>query len=52
MPGRLQIGILGGSFNPVHCGHMMLASWLAQFTSLNEVWMVLSPEIRLSTLMP
>lgn len=44
MPGRLQIGILGGSFNPVHCGHMMLASWLAQFTSLNEVWMVLSPE--------
>lgn len=44
MPEPLQIGILGGSFNPVHCGHMMLASWLAQFTSLSEVWMMLSPE--------
>ncbi|MDE7025906.1 MAG: nicotinate-nucleotide adenylyltransferase [Paramuribaculum sp.] len=39
-----QIGVFGGSFNPVHCGHMMLASWLAQFTSLSEVWMMLSPE--------
>lgn len=39
-----QIGVFGGSFNPVHCGHLMLASWLAQFTSLKEVWMTISPE--------
>lgn len=40
---REEIGILGGSFNPVHAGHLMLASWLAQYTSLRQVWMMLSP---------
>lgn len=37
------IGILGGSFNPVHIGHLMLASYLSQFTDLDEVWLTLSP---------
>lgn len=37
------IGILGGSFNPVHIGHMMLASYLSQFTRLDAVWLTLSP---------
>ncbi len=38
-----MVGILGGSFNPVHVGHIMLASYLAQYTSLDEVWLTLSP---------
>lgn len=37
------IGILGGSFNPVHIGHLMLASFLTQFTRLDAVWLTLSP---------
>lgn len=37
------IGILGGSFNPIHVGHVMLASFLSQYTSLDEVWLMLSP---------
>lgn len=37
------IGILGGSFNPVHAGHMMLASYLQQFAGLDAVWLTLSP---------
>lgn len=37
------IGILGGSFNPVHIGHIMLASYLAMFTRLDSVWLTLSP---------
>lgn len=40
---RRTIGIMGGSFNPVHAGHIMLASWLAQFAGLDEVWLMLSP---------
>jgi nicotinate-nucleotide adenylyltransferase len=40
---KQTIGILGGSFNPVHIGHMMLASYLQQFTSLDAVWLTLSP---------
>lgn len=41
--GRQVIGILGGSFNPVHIGHMMLASYLSQFGHLDAVWLTLSP---------
>ncbi|MCM1521292.1 MAG: nicotinate (nicotinamide) nucleotide adenylyltransferase [Muribaculaceae bacterium] len=39
----MTIGLLGGSFNPVHIGHMMLASFLRQFAGLDEVWLMLSP---------
>jgi nicotinate-nucleotide adenylyltransferase len=38
-----HIGILGGSFNPVHIGHIMLASYIVQWTSLDKVWLTLSP---------
>lgn len=37
------IGILGGSFNPVHIGHMMLATYLSQWGYVDKVWLTLSP---------
>lgn len=37
-----SIGILGGSFNPVHVGHLMLANYISQFTDVDEVWLTLS----------
>lgn len=37
------VGVLGGSFNPVHMGHMMLASYLTQWGYVDKVWMMLSP---------
>ncbi len=37
------IGILGGSFNPVHIGHMILASYLVQWGYVDKVWLTLSP---------
>lgn len=37
------IGILGGSFNPVHIGHTMLASYLSQWGYVDKVWLTLSP---------
>ncbi len=51
VPGS-EIGILGGSYNPVHCGHIMLASWIAQYTSLLQVWMLLSPSNPLKSRVP
>jgi len=39
----MQIGLFFGSFNPVHAGHLILANYMAEFTPLEEVWMVVSP---------
>ena len=39
----MKIGIYGGSFNPVHFGHTGLARWVAEYTDLDEVWMLVSP---------
>lgn len=40
---RETIGILGGTFNPVHIGHIALASYLVQWKYVDRVWLVLSP---------
>jgi len=39
-----QIGLFFGSFNPIHYGHLMIASYMAHFTELEEVWFVVSPQ--------
>lgn len=38
------IGILGGSFNPVHMGHMMLAQYVCEWGYVDKVWLTLSPQ--------
>lgn len=38
-----KTGLLFGSFNPIHNGHLILASFMLEFTDLNEVWFVVSP---------
>ncbi|MDE6694082.1 MAG: nicotinate-nucleotide adenylyltransferase [Muribaculaceae bacterium] len=39
-----KIGILGGSFNPVHIGHIMVAVYLTQWKIVDKVWLTLSPQ--------
>ena len=38
-----KIGIYGGSFNPVHFGHVGLAKWVIENTDLDELWLLVSP---------
>lgn len=38
-----KVGIFGGSFNPIHTGHIALAKSLCQQTGLDEVWFMVSP---------
>ena len=38
-----KIGIYGGSFNPIHYGHVGLAKWVLENTELDEVWFMVSP---------
>ena len=39
----MKIGIYGGSFNPIHFGHIGLAKWVVENTDLDEVWLMVSP---------
>jgi len=39
-----KTGLFFGSFNPIHAGHLIIASYMANFTDLNEVWLVISPQ--------
>jgi nicotinate-nucleotide adenylyltransferase len=40
----MNIGLFFGSFNPVHHGHLIIASHLSIFAGLDEIWMVVSPQ--------
>ena len=38
-----KIGLMIGSFNPVHIGHLIVANIVLDKTDLDEVWFVISP---------
>jgi nicotinate-nucleotide adenylyltransferase len=45
----MKIGLYFGSFNPVHVGHLIVANHIINFTSLQQVWFVVSPQNPLKT---
>lgn len=40
----LRTGIFGGSFNPLHSGHIAIGEYFYRSGSLDEVWFVVSPQ--------
>ncbi len=40
----LHTGLLGGSFNPIHNGHIAIARRLLESARLDEVWFMVSPQ--------
>ena len=40
----MKIGLFFGSFNPMHIGHKIIASYIAEFSGLGKVIFVVSPE--------
>jgi nicotinate-nucleotide adenylyltransferase len=39
----MNIGLYFGSFNPIHTGHLIIASHVLEHTDLDKVWFVVSP---------
>ena len=40
----MKIGLFFGSFNPIHHGHLILATTLLNNTDLEKVWLIVSPQ--------
>jgi nicotinate-nucleotide adenylyltransferase len=40
----MKIGLYFGSFNPIHVGHLIIASFIADNTAVEQVWFVVSPQ--------
>lgn len=40
----MKVGLYFGSFNPIHIGHLIIANHFQQFTDLDQVWFVVSPQ--------
>lgn len=39
----MKIGLYFGTFNPIHVGHLIIANYLAEYSDLDEVWLVITP---------
>lgn len=40
----MKVGLFGGSFNPIHNGHIAIGRTMLRALSLDEVWYMVSPE--------
>ncbi len=40
----MKTGLFFGSFNPIHIGHLIIASYFVEFSDLKKVWFVVSPQ--------
>ena len=40
---KREIGVFSGSFNPIHNGHLIMANYMCEFTTLDEVWLIVTP---------
>ena len=40
----MNIGLYFGTFNPIHVGHLVIANYMADFTDLDQVWLVVTPQ--------
>lgn len=39
----MKVGLFFGTFNPIHIGHLIIGSYLTEFTDLEEIWFVVTP---------
>ena len=44
MSSKQKIGIFGGSFDPIHIGHLALANYICEYEEVDELWFMLTPQ--------
>ncbi|MBN1927103.1 MAG: nicotinate-nucleotide adenylyltransferase [Prolixibacteraceae bacterium] len=40
----MKVGLFFGSFNPVHIGHMAIANYIIEYSGIDRLWFVVSPQ--------
>ncbi len=40
----MNVGLYFGTFNPIHVGHLVIASYMSEHTGLDQVWFVVTPQ--------
>tara|TARA_R110002073_G_scaffold216229_2_gene376482 strand:+ start:46747 stop:47328 length:582 start_codon:yes stop_codon:yes gene_type:complete len=40
----MKVGLYFGTFNPIHIGHLIIANHLVEYSDLDEVWFVVTPQ--------
>lgn len=40
----MKIGLYFGTFNPIHVGHLIIANFMADYTDLDKVWLIVTPQ--------
>ncbi len=40
----MKVGLFFGTFNPIHIGHLIIANYMVEFSDLEEVWFVVTPQ--------
>ncbi|QDO93367.1 nicotinate-nucleotide adenylyltransferase [Formosa sediminum] len=39
----MKIGLYFGTFNPIHTGHLIIANHMAEYSDLEQIWLVVTP---------
>ena len=40
----MKIGLFFGTFNPIHIGHLVIANHIVEYSDLDQVWFVVTPQ--------
>lgn len=39
----MEVGLYFGTFNPIHIGHLAIANYMLEYSSLDQIWFVVTP---------
>lgn len=40
----MKVGLYFGTFNPIHIGHLAIANHMAEYSDLEQIWFVVTPQ--------